>query len=267
MLFLLAAATLLLPRPTTGAIAPLRQDSSCDPYIPRVLRSGPTFTPYTFAPLLSNREAIRGAQAALYPAQLKARRESGETIVWALVDRCGKVADVQVKASSGHELFDSAAVRIARLMRFQPALLGQLPVSVWVQLPIRFGEAPFPEPTPVPPDIRPESRSDALLRLPAPEGYVGPSLLNGGQLRTWLAAGSAEVGGRGGESVLLALHIDSEGRVSEARVATGSGSTRLDSLALHVVRRAVFIPAVDPNRRYCSLWTTLRLRFPPPPRE
>ena len=283
MLGMHAVVALLL----AGSPAPGRAGVLQDTCRPRADMSWgwnqPTFTPYTRAPELKNREEARGALEALYPAELKARGVSGATYLWAHVDRCGSVIDARVRQSSGYAQLDSAALRVARLMRFWPALQGQTPIDVWIQLPILFGPPPhtplqlvprdtLPE---IPPDMPPpngrsyvlslhEYDSDALPRLDAPEGYVGPSLLNTGQMRAWLSAGYSALGGRGGDSVRIALHIDEQGRVSDARIAMSSGWPSLDSLALAVARWAVFTPAVDPYRRYTSLWTTLPLRFPPP---
>ena len=260
MLASLAIATLLLAPPPTDARATPRQDTACHAYLPRGLTNGPTFTPYDRAPELLNRDSVRRALDWLYPLELKAAGTGGQTLVWALIDACGRVVRVQLKASSARALLDSAALKVAGLMRFSPALDRSGPVNVWVQLPIVFGAGPHPAPLPVPPRAFPLERGDLLPRFPAPPGYVGPSLLNAGEIQTRLLEGYAR-SGASPASLVLALRIDERGRVSDAAIATSSGSAALDSLALAVARRMAFLPAVDPRRRYCSISTSVPIQF------
>jgi TonB family protein len=43
-----------------------------------------------------------------------------------------------VKQSSGHEALDDAALKVAEVMRFTPAMNDGQPVSAWIDLPIVF---------------------------------------------------------------------------------------------------------------------------------
>ncbi len=46
--------------------------------------------------------------------------------------------DIRVNTPSGYPALDEAAQRVARMMRFSPALNRDQPVAVWVQIPITF---------------------------------------------------------------------------------------------------------------------------------
>ncbi|CAN5852703.1 hypothetical protein BH23GEM6_BH23GEM6_27340 [soil metagenome] len=73
-----------------------------------------------------------------YPEELWDAEVQGETVLRLFVNQQGTVDTVQVERASGYEAFDSAAVRGARELRFEPAARGEEPVSVWVLLPVRF---------------------------------------------------------------------------------------------------------------------------------
>jgi len=48
------------------------------------------------------------------------------------------VVNTELKTSSGYPVLDEAALKIAPLMRFTPALNRDKKVKVWVSLPITF---------------------------------------------------------------------------------------------------------------------------------
>jgi protein TonB len=50
----------------------------------------------------------------------------------------GRVQDVLVERSAGHEELDAAAMEAVKKWRFDPARRGNQPVAVWVMLPVRF---------------------------------------------------------------------------------------------------------------------------------
>ena len=50
----------------------------------------------------------------------------------------GRVLDRRVSQSSGHTPLDEAALEVADVLRFTPALNRDERVQVWVQLPIMF---------------------------------------------------------------------------------------------------------------------------------
>jgi TonB family protein len=84
--------------------------------------------PRTISGGVLNEKAIYLPQAA-YPRSARGIGASGDVTVQVLVDEEGKV--VSASATSGHPLFQAAAVRAARLARFNPTTLsGGQPVKV-----------------------------------------------------------------------------------------------------------------------------------------
>ncbi len=73
-----------------------------------------------------------------YPEELWENRVEGETTLRIFVTDDGTVDSARVDETSGYEEFDSAAVRGAYDLRFEPARRGDEPISVWVLLPVRF---------------------------------------------------------------------------------------------------------------------------------
>src|SRR5262249_22662240 len=54
------------------------------------------------------------------------------------VSDTGRVEDVLVERSAGHQDLDLAAMEAVRQWRFEPARRGKQSVAVWVMLPVRF---------------------------------------------------------------------------------------------------------------------------------
>lgn len=80
------------------------------------------------------------------------------------------------------------------------------------------------------------------------------------QLRHLILARRPPRTGGGGETV-IAFRLDRSGALVESTVATGSGSVRLDRLALRMVRQAAPFPAPDPAIAGDRLLFTLPIRF------
>lgn len=72
-----------------------------------------------------------------YPPQARGRGLKGEVRVAALVDADGFVDDLVIVKSS-HDVFDIAAARAVRCLRFTPGLVGSTPTTMWVTIPIEF---------------------------------------------------------------------------------------------------------------------------------
>ena len=102
------------------------------------LAANPALTPYTSAPELLNAPEVRAALVQLYPPLLRDAGVGGTALVWFFIDETGRVRRYQIKESSGHASLDEAALKVADVMRFSPALNRDEPVSVWVALPIGF---------------------------------------------------------------------------------------------------------------------------------
>jgi TonB family protein len=98
----------------------------------------PSFTPFTVAPVVQNREEVAAAVRREYPRELRDELVNGRTTVWVRLDVLGQVEDVQINATSGNATLDEAALRVARVIRFSPALDLDGPVPVWISIPIQF---------------------------------------------------------------------------------------------------------------------------------
>lgn len=98
----------------------------------------PRFIPYDQPPVLQNGREVENALRQLYPPLLKKEAIGGVTTVWVWVDEYGVVTDTRVNRPSGYTELDFTAVRIARIMRFEPASHRGDPVAVWISIPITF---------------------------------------------------------------------------------------------------------------------------------
>jgi protein TonB len=74
------------------------------------------------------------------PYPLAARRHGleGRVLLTAHVRADGRCAEVRLRASSGHELLDHAALETVRRWRFLPARRGDTAIDSWVEIPISF---------------------------------------------------------------------------------------------------------------------------------
>ena len=99
---------------------------------------GPTFTPFTNAPRILNRQQIIGALTESYPPLLRDAEIGGTVKVFFFIRADGTVGDARIDQSSGHAALDAAALAVAHVYRFSPALNYSEAVPVWVSLPISF---------------------------------------------------------------------------------------------------------------------------------
>src|SRR5690606_13154295 len=95
-------------------------------------------TPYTVAPELKNRAEVQRALVRYYPPLLRDAGIGGSVLVWFFIDETGRVKNHRLRESSGHKALADAALRVAELMQFTPALNMDKRVPVWVSLPIEF---------------------------------------------------------------------------------------------------------------------------------
>ncbi len=102
------------------------------------LSAAPTFTPFTVRPDLKNTNEVRRALEREYPPLLRDAGIGGQVNVWFFIDEQGSVIRTQVQKSSGHKALDDAALKVADLMEFTPALNRDKRVKVWVAFPITF---------------------------------------------------------------------------------------------------------------------------------
>jgi protein TonB len=100
--------------------------------------AAPTFTPFTVAPTLQNMREVQRALTIEYPTVLRDSGIGGSVNVWFFIDEEGRVIQTQVNESSGYDALDDAALKVADIMRFSPAMNRENRVQVWVSLPITF---------------------------------------------------------------------------------------------------------------------------------
>lgn len=98
----------------------------------------PVFTPYTVRPDYVNGPEIARALEREYPPLLRDAGIGGTVAMWFFIDEAGQVRNQRIHESSGHPALDEAALRVAPVFRFTPALNRDRAVPVWVQLPITF---------------------------------------------------------------------------------------------------------------------------------
>jgi len=102
------------------------------------LSAAPTFTPFTVAPSILNRDDVVRAMEREYPPLLRDAGIGGTVRVYFFIDENGQVQDHRIDQSSGHQALDDAALKVAGVYRFSPALNRDKKVPVWVSFPITF---------------------------------------------------------------------------------------------------------------------------------
>ena len=102
------------------------------------IAAAPVFTPMTVRPEIKNRREVVQAMMRAYPPILRDAGIGGQTLVWFFISEQGRVLDKRVSKSSGHEQLDEAALEVASIYEFTPALNRDKVVKVWVQIPITF---------------------------------------------------------------------------------------------------------------------------------
>ncbi len=73
-----------------------------------------------------------------YPRLARKRGQQGTVILGVLVNREGRVDDLQVEESSGYGLLDRAALKAVRKWRFEPGRRGDVKVTMRVRVPVTF---------------------------------------------------------------------------------------------------------------------------------
>ena len=102
------------------------------------LSAAPVFTPMTVRPEIRNRSEVQAALMKEYPTILRDAGIGGRVVVWMFISEEGTVLNRSVAEGSGHVALDEAALRVADVFRFTPALNRDRIVQVWIQLPIAF---------------------------------------------------------------------------------------------------------------------------------
>ena len=70
--------------------------------------------------------------------ELLPQTDEGEVRVFFYIDETGHVKTTRLDKSSGYAQLDEAALQVANLYRFSPALNRDTRVPVWVSFPVTF---------------------------------------------------------------------------------------------------------------------------------
>ena len=102
------------------------------------ISAAPVFTPMTVRPEIRNRPEVQAALMREYPPILRDSGIGGTVVVWFFITEEGIVQDKRVSQTSGQAQFDEAALKVADVFRFTPALNRDQRVQVWIEVPITF---------------------------------------------------------------------------------------------------------------------------------
>jgi protein TonB len=75
---------------------------------------------------------------AVYPPEARKKGHQGKVLLRVQVLTNGRVGDVELEKSSGHEILDRSALAAVKQWKFIPAREGEKTVAVWVTIPVRF---------------------------------------------------------------------------------------------------------------------------------
>jgi TonB family protein len=280
---------------TTGAMSDATSGTIFPPSVPAgraVLPSDtPVFTPMTVAPELQNRAEIQAALLASYPPMLRDAGIGGRPTVWFHIDPDGIVQTTLLSKPSGHPALDEAALSVAKMMRFSPALNHDRRVAVWVELPIIFAPtgvetrptvtgrdpaqrtAPADPPGAVAPAQPDRQRAESRAQTPETEAAVragpvftpmtvAPELANRevvGQALQQHYPPMLRDAGIGGRPTAW-FYIDATGTVQQVRLEKSSGHPSLDEAALRVGHLMQFTPARLRDKPV-AVWVELPIIF------
>jgi TonB family protein len=279
---LLLAAAALVPGCETGILAPdPALDDAAETEVEEapsaISEAGPTFTPYTVAPEVRNRDAVMRTLQEEYPPLLRNAGVGGTALLYLYIDSEGVVQDLRIHESSGHAALDQAALRVGESFAFSPALNRETAVPVWIQLPITFRTeegAAADEAAPGERERRElveEARDQAEAEASAPSAGEGPTFTPytvAPEVRNRAVVSTALVqeyppllrdAGVGG-TALVYFHIDAEGAVNDVRIERSSGHAALDQAALRVAETFEFSPAMNQDQRV-PVWIQIPITF------
>jgi TonB family protein len=247
------------------------------------IEDGPTFTPMTVRPELRNQNDVQRALVASYPPMLRDAGIGGTPVVWFLIDEDGMVRRTQLSRTSGFPALDHAALDVASVMQFSPALNRDKRVMVWVEIPIVFTARGGRSPEEAAARAR-AAEAEALRAARAAGGAVTipppPETLEAAGVRgTPAGVGRAELAntaavlammernyppllrdaGIGGVTVVW-FFVDESGRVLRTQIATSSGHQALDEAAISAASAMRFVP-VTQNGRPRQAWVEMPVVF------
>lgn len=212
----------------------------------------PVFTPFTVKPDYVNGSEIMQALEREYPPLLRDAGIGGTVIVWFFIDETGVVANQQIQESSGHQALDDAALRVAPVFRFTPALNRDQAVPAWVQFPITFAMDPGAG----------DAEADISARPTFTPYTVKPDYVNGPEIMEALEREYPPLlrgAGIGGTAIVW-FFIDENGEVKDQQIKESSGHQALDEAALRVAPVFRFTPALNRDETV-PVWVQLPITF------
>jgi protein TonB len=84
------------------------------------------------------RPSIVSSPKPIYPRIARESGWEGTVIVRTLIDTRGAPSQVKIRKSCGHASLDQAAENAVANWKFQPARDGNIPITKWVDIPIKF---------------------------------------------------------------------------------------------------------------------------------
>jgi len=130
----------------------------------------PTFTPYSVYPAIKNREGVLATLEREFAALREDSPVEGRVQVWFFLDEEGRVQDTRVSESSGDRALDRAALQVARVAEFTPALNRDQKRPVWVSLAIAFAPAGVEELEGIT-GVEPRSPGSRVITVPPEEAF------------------------------------------------------------------------------------------------
>ena len=84
------------------------------------------------------RPAYKDNPRPQYPKRARRRGYEGTVVLEVLVDGNGRVKELRILTSSGHSALDRAALKSVNGWLFEPGMVGDEKVDMWVRVPVRF---------------------------------------------------------------------------------------------------------------------------------
>ncbi len=128
---LVPALLMLLLLPARG----LRAQDGCCLLVPE----GETGVRVDRAPAPVNGDQIQAAMQQVADDGMDRQWEGRRALIWVRVGETGGVQDTRVSRSSGDSALDRALLAAVAVARFQPAILDDEPLAVWIEIPVRVG--------------------------------------------------------------------------------------------------------------------------------
>jgi TonB family protein len=193
-----------------------------------------------------------------YPEEARLNRVQGDVLLEALIGKDGSVMEVNVVESSD-TVFNTAAIRALKLTRFQPAMVNDTPVEIWITRAINFRLNPNAE------------QADALGRTSSNRAGTSGDTVVSSFPHEIIPLGSlvhypkeARKSGKEGRVMMRAL-VGKDGFVSSVSILK-STDTVFNQEAIHAFQSARFKPALRADGMPVLHWITRTINFRLKPR-